>query len=480
MPITDNIRTHWKIITVSCIVLSIFLFLRLYRLPQSLEFYADIGRDHYTLLLMKITGKPTLLGPSISFLPLNQSPWYFYLMYPVFLFSNASPYTSVITLLLLYTSFFVFGMYVYRKNALARHTLLVSVFLVSIHTIFIEQHRFPWNPSFVTPFLLMSLCAAFFTEGKMWQRILAFTLGISFAIGMSYSIVPTAAVLGLYGLWIFRKHWLLYFGSFAASILFVFGPLLLFEVKHQFFFIRRLLMEEAYIQKISISYSAKLSEMVRFLKGVGLSSFWEKVSIVLVLMGVLAVVKRKVQSTQNKFLFKSAVLTTIVFILTLLAPFIMLSHYMYGVLTLLFFSLSFIRKRFLYILLLILFFSWITKASLAGSVFRGQKRSIADLQACAQIICSQEKDPLFVTVSAWYDFHFAPDHLFFMNKAGCDARDITQNPGYAQKLAVVIDNGRFEFGKSAFNELTLFGAATPSATYQCPGNMSVQVLSKID
>ncbi|MEP7166990.1 MAG: hypothetical protein ABI758_03375 [Candidatus Woesebacteria bacterium] len=469
-----------SLVIITAGILLLFLFMRLYRLPQTLEFYSDIGRDHYMLLLWQQSGKPPLLGPSTSFLPLNQSPWYFYLMYPVFLILGLSPYTSIITLLLFYCFVYLLGVYVYRNNPIALRMIWIIFTVISIHSLFVEQNRYPWNPSFVTPFLLISLFALFFNEGGVKRRIVAFTAGTVFALGMSYSIVPTALVLTVAGLIHFKRNWLLLCGSLVFSGCIVFLPILVSEMKHGFFSFHRLFSERGGQFSFRQDLWLKMKEMFLFV-------FWGRAGDVRQLLWPLAILTitclslklKKIRSDRDRIYAKLLLLLIATVLLTLISPFVLYSHYVYGVLTLLICLIATFPKRLLFLFILSCLPFWFSKDSMNSTLLRPIRRSVSDLETCAVLVCASEKEPMYIVDAAWHDYHFAPDHLFFFNRAGCNAKDITSNPGFANRMAVVIDQGSFTFGKSSFNELTLFGEATPSATYQCPSRITVEVLKSL-
>ena len=77
-----------------------FIFLRLYKINGSIEFWGDIGRDNEKLMEWLQTGKPPLNGPNTILKIVNQSPWFFYVNYPVFLITK-SPLTMTVTLSIL-------------------------------------------------------------------------------------------------------------------------------------------------------------------------------------------------------------------------------------------------------------------------------------------------------------------------------------------------------------------------------------------
>lgn len=394
-------------------------------------------------------------------------------MYPFFVLSGNSPYTSVITVLVLYTVFFLAGVTVYRNNPSALRAVWILFLFVSLHSLFVEQQRSPWNPSFVTPFLALSITALLFPEGGEVKRIIAMMTGLAFAVGLSYSVVPTIVVLFFAGLLRFRKRILLLVGSISISMLMVFLPLLVSEFKHNFFFFNQLVVAHNWQFAFHQNLWMKAREM-------SMDLFWGRMGDVRMLslpflVIVIASVMVKSENSRKLFwLFLASLL------LTLISPFELHAHYVYGVLTLLLFFLASVPKRYVIFFLLVSVPFWFSKDAMQSTLYRPIRRTVDDLAACAQIICDSEKDPIYVTESAWHDYHYAPDHLFFLNKAGCHAKDITGNPGFAKRMAVVVDQGSYTYGKTSFNELTLFDPAQLVHYYACPGNIHVVMLEKIE
>lgn len=86
---------------------------------------------------------------------------------------------------------------------------------------------------------------------------------------------------------------------------------------------------------------------------------------------------------------------------------------------------------------------------------------------------------MFVSLQGFYGFHAGPEYRFVFKKAGCDIKDVETEPSAASFMATVIDNSTYEHGKTAYNELTLFGSSKVDHAYTCDGNIQVMILKKI-
>jgi len=195
-------------------LICIFLFLRLYKIQDSLFFFNDMGRDMLVLYNWQQTGKPPLLGPQTSALPLNQSPLYYYYLYPFYLLTNASPYTALIANAFLYIVSFVLSLYFFRKDHKSYFLVFISYFLITIHPQYIAQSRFVWNPSLVTPLIIASTLAFF------KNRIVLFSLFVSLAFSLSYSVFPFIVATVIYYL-IFIRQKIFKFVSFLSLFILI-------------------------------------------------------------------------------------------------------------------------------------------------------------------------------------------------------------------------------------------------------------------
>lgn len=465
---------------VAVFFFSLFIFFcwtRMWRMDKTFEFFSDTGRDHYVLIRAFQTKKPPLLGPSNGAMPFNQSPIYFYLNAPVFLLSNASPLTTSITLTLLYVVAFGLGVYMYRKNARILFLLAVLMMLISLHPQFIEQHRHPWNPTFTVPFLLVSLYMLFKKNMKEGRGLWLFAGGIAFALGCSYSVFPTVIVLIAYVLWSKKATLKELFLPFLGTHLLVFWPLAVVELRSQFMLTKRMILE-IQLHEIGsrVNYVDKVKALFAYLAGTNIDS-WLVIGVVFGLVGVSVYLQvREKSKRKNQYHVLFATLFGLSFLLTIGSPFRLEPHYIFGVLFLFLLTIASMKRFLLIPLLLFLSVMWIPQ--LYKQVTHTPHRTIAQLDACVRRVCSDLHEPIYVSVQAWHSYHYAPDYMFFFNKYGCVARDVTQDPGVARQMAVVSDNSSYEHGKTAYNELTLFGSSTLERTYHCDGKISVYMLKK--
>jgi len=263
------ISRYWLYL-VALLLMLLFLFFRFYQIDQSLLFFNDIGRDFLVLWQWQQSGKPPLLGPQTSALPFNQSAFYFYYLYPFYLFTNGWEYATLIACAAAYLVAFALGLYCLRQRPLWQKSLLLVFALLSIHPQFVLQQRFVWNPSFLPLFLIAAFYLFLeleqrFRAQKSWPACLvaAFALSLAAATALSYSALPAMAAFLLVALFLFRRRaWLLYLASIPALAV-VNLPTLIFELRHNFLLTQMMLSREKLPQDANY-LSAKLSSLQNY------------------------------------------------------------------------------------------------------------------------------------------------------------------------------------------------------------------------
>jgi len=458
------------ILSVSIILL--FLFLRFYKIQNSLFFFNDMGRDMLVLYTWQETGKPPLLGPQTSALPFNQSAIYFYILFPFYLLTNASPYTALIANAFLYISSFIFSLYFFRNNPKSSFLLLVSFFLISVHPQFIIQNRYIWNPSFVTPFLLPSLLSFYLLSQKYSKIYLwLFSFSLSMALSLSYSIAPLFIALIVTSLFIFKQKIISILFSLGTSLAIINLPTIFFEFRHQFLLTTALLTKHSPPQA-DTEFLSKLNNLLTFT--VGSSSYLLNLIILILII-----------TTSLFFIFKSkshfqkliSILLLITLAFTFLIPITIQAHYIFGILILFFLLLA--SVPFPYSLLILITSSLIYfQPSHLNSYFKTAPRTITQTNQCFQQFCQKYPKPLFVTVtSSLHPYHYGPEFRYLMAKNGCLVRNIESQPSSANTMAVVLDSATFS-QKTHYYELDLFGPFSLGSTFPCAPNLGIQLITR--
>lgn len=460
--------------------LILFLFLRLYKLPESLLFYNDMGRDFIVLLNWSETGKPPLLGPQTSVLSYNQTAWYFYVLYPFFILSAHSAYSSVYSLLFTTTFLFLLTLYVSRKSQTLTTVVLLSFTLLSIHPQIIAQNKFIWNPSFL-PIFLLTATVAFISQFFQYNRyttVLQIVL-LAFACGFSYSAVPFAAILFFYTLFRHRQKWseILLIGFAAAALVFL--PTIAFEIRHSFTLTKLAFIGQTTPQA-HLSVPEKFQLLTEYLfpapNGWSVSLFL--VFCLCMIFGVYYYFKKRSGERAKQFLFLAVTLITLL-ILTFTLPITLEKHYIFPLLTLVILITAYLPRKLNLVLLLFFGLVWlqpdVTKTYLSKPI-----RSIPEMEECYKRYCAAWQEPSYVSMESGIlvGYHNAPDHQFFLREAGCKILDIEKTQDQASYMIVIGDNANYTHGQSAYHELTLFGPAEQTDEYSCTDNLKLYRIKK--
>lgn len=442
-----------------------FLFLRIYKLHISLFYFNDMGRDSLVLLKWQQTNKPPLLGPQNSAIPFNQSPLYFYLLYPLFLLTNGSPFSAIYTNLIIYIFIFIYLLLTYRKKPYF-WALYFSLFLVTIHPEQIFQSRFVWNPSLVSAFLLLS----FWSLVDNQQTLSAAAMAI--AIACSFSVVPTFLSLCLI-CFIQNKHKFLEFFSKSIFFLFIFHlPILLFELRHHFQLTRSVLLRGAETQH-EYSYLQQIKKINEFLLVNSNLLLLIVCGFAIFMVGIYYLRNKNQQGIFFFFLLLSNLFITI------FLPINFQSHYIFGLLINLAIFLSFLPNKLLIITTIFLLFSSLRPKILA-TYFGSAPRTYDQMKSCFQIYCQNNHESTFVSVqSIYHPFHYGPEHRYLLNKAGCVVKDIEDGSTTAKQMTVVVDGGDFVPHQTSYNELSLFGPYQVKNIFKCQRNFQLYQLIKI-
>lgn len=469
-----------KLVRITAIFLAlVFLFTRFYNIKDSLLFINDMGRDFLVLLDWQQTGKPPLLGPQTSALPFNQSAWYFYIFFPIFLLSGQSPYTTLVTNALVYLATLAAGLWLTRDRLRRQRIWLLVFALMIAHPQFIAQNRFVWNPSFVGPFLsLATIGYLLYRDRQSWRNALIAGTFLSLAVSFNFSAAPALIAFMIVGFWQMRMRAARLFLATVFSGILINAGTIIFELRHDFLLTKAMLRPDQagqpnapILQKISVLPQTLL----------GTDTPWFGWVLALVLLAAIAVywrLRRQERRAISADWVTLTWLTVLTITFTIISPVAVQKHYLFAMATLLFFSIAALHRQLALLTVLVLSAYWFRPMQLR-SHFVHAPRTVADLQACFAEVCAQEKQPLYVGVETdLLPFHNGPEHRYFMRQNGCIVKDEYREPGQANRMVVVEDNGRYIHGETTFHELTLFGPSDKVSEYACRGNVRVHILEK--
>ncbi len=222
-------------------ILALGTFLRLYRLPETMQFFGDQGRDALIARSILIDHDPAFIGPVTSVGNMYLGPFYYYFMVIPLYFSYPSPVGPAYAVAIVGCMTLAL-VYILGKEMVGKHAAFFAYFLYAISPIIVEYVRFSWNPNIVPLFSLLLLWSVFQTfQKKYWHWS---WIGVYAAILFQLHYI-TLILIGAVGcIWLYqclkivwnreekKKDFFiptaLAIGIFLLSLL----PILLFDTRH--------------------------------------------------------------------------------------------------------------------------------------------------------------------------------------------------------------------------------------------------------
>lgn len=222
----------------------IFLFLRFYHLRESLTVGTDQGMHLLAIYNLYKEKKISLIGPVSSFKIHGRNfffgPATYYLSMPFFALSRWNPLSvSYFMIILQLTTFLI----LYKILASYRLRSKVDLYYALIFTfspVMVNYARFLWNPNLMVPTSLLLIATLLkLKQKKSHQRVGMITAGFLLGLGMQFHYSYFLVII-LTLIWLYRDKKLHLFSSLYLIIGFVIGfsPLILFELRHNFYNLR--------------------------------------------------------------------------------------------------------------------------------------------------------------------------------------------------------------------------------------------------
>lgn len=449
----------------------IFLFLRFYNIKNSLFFFNDMGRDLLVLLEMIQNKKLILLGPQTSALPINQSPLYYYLIFPIYLISGQSFLSANLTLAFIYLSLFLFNLYQYRHHQTYICSLLISFFLLSIHPQYILQGRFVWNPSFLTPFLITAILSFFQLLQKFnYRYLLISTISLAVSLSLSYSIAPITIAILIFCLFSNQKIFVKYIICFFSFLSFINLPVIVYQMKK--LIISGTFISSNQINQISHNYFDKIDAFKNYVLASGNPIIDNFLLIGLI---ILTVFSFRSKNNLSKYLASLLIITLLI---TILSPFNLQAHYIFALTTCIFLLIGSLNLKNSFLIILLLTILYLSPQKLTA-YFQSSPRTYREMNTCFQKYCQQHPENTYVSVqSNLYPYHYGPEHRYLMKLNSCHVKHIETENNQANFMAVVLDSSTFS-DQTKYYELDLFGKHKQISTFNCLPNLQIVTLEKI-
>ena len=226
---------HWYLAVVITLIAG---FLRFYKIPETVMFLGDQGRDALIVANIFKELDPVLIGPVTSVGNMYLGPLYYYIMLPFLWLSYPSPLGPVYAVAF-FSTLTVFIAYLVGRKMFSPITGLLAAFFIAFSASAVDLSRFSWNPNLAP---LFSLLMIFFNwkalrQPKYWILVALLFSGI---IQLHYLTLLTGISAGT--LWIlaalrakknnqFRDLLKISLVS-GLIILLSFIPLVLFDLRH--------------------------------------------------------------------------------------------------------------------------------------------------------------------------------------------------------------------------------------------------------
>ena len=208
-------------------------------LNKNYLFGFDVGRDLGVARSIVETRKVTLIGAqlgsgSAGIDGIFQGPGYYYLLAIPYILFRGDPYGALLTM-------FVFGVaalaagYWTMKRMFGAACAAVGLFLVGISPLIVSQSRFIWAPHPASVFIVLSLYFTYMIakKSRLYGPLAVLTAGLTYHFEFAMTIPMMIALFFAMPL-IYRIRDVRTYVYSLATAIFVFLPLIAFEVRHGF------------------------------------------------------------------------------------------------------------------------------------------------------------------------------------------------------------------------------------------------------
>ncbi|HSW97081.1 MAG TPA: glycosyltransferase family 39 protein [Candidatus Saccharimonadales bacterium] len=286
-----------------CVV--VFIFVRSVYFTQHLNFSDDQGIQATDILQDYRMHKIPLIGnrassPNYQGHFIYQGPAYYYMYFPFLLLTNFEPISSSY-LFMLFCAVMVIPLYYGVKLLLDKKSAILMVIIYSLLPYYVAYTRFHWNPNYqlsLLPILLllMGLYKKHAYKSQKLFILIAIFLGILFQF--HYQFIFVIGGIAFYYFVIKRISPLLLI-HFFVGLAIGFSPLILFELKHDFYHIRTFLL--FYQHRTELNSAGNIYT----------PHYYLSISFMLLVV-LLGVIKNKLSKGKN-FIVLSGVLAVVLF-----------------------------------------------------------------------------------------------------------------------------------------------------------------------
>ena len=476
---------HTKQYWLLFIIALVFIFSRFFNLSNTLHIFGDTARDLLVIEDWFQTIKPPLLGPHTSALSFNQSAWYFYLLMPFYVFSGQSIFSPNIAIITLYCLLFFLTVKLWRDKQLEYSGLLTLILLTTLHPQVLQQTRDIWNPSIILPFFLVGTFAWFkllktYSKKLIW----IFALAMMFCIGANYSIIPTIFVMCILLIWQLVKQKpfknrlkhvsALLMALFVSTILVNIGTIG-YELRYNFQLTKNLPNQQ--VLQVSQNIPDKLSKIIQYSWGTSSTTMGTLLSLGLILLVVYGY--KRLNKEHRLFLTSASVLLLSSILLTLLLPFQVYEHYVFGFIGLILVIIALLpnKSKVVMVTALVCVYFWQFSKT---DVFAPSSPTLSQKQICIDLVCDKYSSYLYVVGNTSSHDHQALGYEYLGQRRGCKTVSILKYPKYMPSTMVVFsENTSFNQESTDFYELNQFGPREHLEQIDCGNNITADVFTRL-
>jgi len=227
------LKNNWLII----FILLISLFLRTYRIGETMTFLEDEGRDLLIAKRMIDTGRPVLLGPQTSTGNMYLGPLYYYFITPALYLSGMNPVGPAV-LIALSGVLTTYLLYILGRKWFGNTSGYLAAVMFACLPFSVAVTRSSWNPNLVplVSVLMLIVYDRIITNKQMkWSDWLFHGMLIGIMIQLHYMALIFCGVLSLSLAWNKRREFLTLLRGVAISFLGLFImllPFIVFEIRN--------------------------------------------------------------------------------------------------------------------------------------------------------------------------------------------------------------------------------------------------------
>jgi len=223
-----------------------FIFVRSVYFTQHLNFSDDQGVQATDILQDYRQHKIPLIGnrassPSYQGHYIYQGPAYYYMFFPFLFLTNFEPISSSY-LFMLFCAFMVVPLYYGMKLLIDKRAALLMVLIYSLLPYYLNYTRFHWNPNYQLSLLpVLLLLMGLYKKYHSQKFFLLIAIFLGFLFQFHYQFIFVLLGIAIYYFLIKRVSPILLI-HFLIGLAIGVSPLLLFELKHNFYHIHTFLL----------------------------------------------------------------------------------------------------------------------------------------------------------------------------------------------------------------------------------------------